>query len=292
MSRKVYITAAGHLSSMGLVAGVWALVNATANTKYVCEGTSDAYVSTARWLDIGQFCTAFATVCLVLYRQLRSEPDKPDLQLAVLVEVFGGVTALVFLTTVITTASVCSSNRCITSDAASDAMHGVDTDLFTRQVDHMIGLQTAKTTSTYTCNGHLDPWTFQSPSNYCESFIRGECGNSAGVITSERCLVFACSNLVPGDVARYTISMICMVLQMLAAAAMVVHERNLEPTGGNQPDAANGPDTMGQHTAQPAVAAALPEGINAHGDPRAGALRQRRTRGNIYYSSVSSNIDF
>jgi len=308
---KVQLALAGHLSAIGLVAGVWALVNASANTKYVCGGSSDAYVTTARWLDIGQFITAFATSSLVFIRQAAKDDSKSGPQLAVLAEVCGGLSALIFLTTVITTGSVCSNNKCITSEAAYNAMHGIETEPYHRQVNYMIGITpTANETGTmFPCGGNLDPYWFQSPINYCPTTINTPClGYGATVVTAERCLVFACSDLVPGGLARYTISTWCLILQTIAAVILAVHERG---TGqqSTTPMALPGQAHVGAQRsssgetplagipvrtakAQPSGSGATLEAETSSGTSTALRKRSTRKHNSVYYSSVADDIDF
>lgn len=225
MMTLVNLAIAGHMAAIGLVAGVWALVNATANTKYVCTGESDTYVTSAQWLDAGHFATAFATSCLVLYCQNEA---KATAQQARLAEVFCGLGGLIFLSTVITTASVCSNGDCITNAAVDLARFGNDRTTYNLQVKSMLGIKSGagSDVTQYPCGNLMSPTFFSTPRNYCASATvnAGSCETTT-VSSAERCLVYACSNLVPGDVTRYTISMVCLIVQVAGAAVLAVHLR-------------------------------------------------------------------
>jgi len=290
----VNLAFAGHLSAIGLVGGVWALVDATANTKYVCTDTSDTYVTSARWLDVGQFATAFATSCLVLYRQVKEntetpKPPKPaSPQFSVLVEVCAGLGILIYLTLVITTASVCGNNKCITSAAA--AAYGSDPTTYNAQVRAMVGgVAGAKAP----CGGALAPSWFNTPQNYCLEQLARQCDNSdsSSVIIAERCSVYACSNQVPGAIARSTISVICLVMQILAAAILAVYVQRKLPR--EHPMAVQVPAAPPVPTAPPKPLPVQGKGILEPG-PALGLPTQLRKRNRLgkVYTSVPNDLHF
>ena len=268
---------AGHLAAVGLVGGIWALVNATSNTKYVCADTSDTYVMSARWLDAGQFTTAFATSCMVLYRQWTN--NRPTPQFAVLVEVRGALGVLIYLILVVTTASVCGNDKCITDAAVSES--GRDPARFQRQASNMAGVSQSST-STYPCGNQLDPTWFDSPTNYCPIEIAQVCGQSddgSSGVTAERCLVFACSSQVPGVLERYILSMICLLAQILATVVLAVHvRRNLPAASISSPEDEPLLSTDAEQTQPVIVAGPAP------------SVRKRNRA--IPYSSPNPNLAF
>ena len=284
----VNLAFAGHLAAIGLVGGVWALVNATANTKYVCADTSDTYVMSARWLDAGQFATAFATSCLVLYRQVKGKEVRPSPQFAVLVELSGALGILVYVTLMITTASVCGNNKCITSAAASE--FDVNPTTYNVQVANMAG---ATNGSNGPCQGALIPSWFNTPQNYCPTAIAPECGtaDSGSIITAERCSVYACSNLVPGAIARYTISMICLVVQIMGAAVLAVRVRRELPTEVGDAAMARASAPLLPASAPPYPYPVEPPPLVVKKADDLPGLR-KRTRAGQFYTSVPDDLNF
>jgi len=225
-----YLAVGGALASLAVVAGIWALFDAAGHSKYVCGTDTDDTVTNARIMDIGHFVTAFLTLCLPLYRARWLErdsgsKDEPKPQLANLAAVVAFLSFLLLIISIVEHGSVCSENKCITSVAASNADSG-DYGLFNAQVGKMVGLSDTAGNA-FLCNHHLTPAYFRIAQDYCALNLGDlQCTTPmTDMGAAERCLVYACSDLVEGRLERYIFSLVSIMMQIAGAYLMVLYER-------------------------------------------------------------------
>jgi len=223
-----------------MVSGIWSLVDSLGKTKYVCASITDDAVKDAQALDVAHFITAFLTLCLPLYRlrwleqhdqPLKSNKKTPQLaNLAAVVGIFSfGLVMLI----AVKHGTVCSDNNCITNTAVSSALSN-DLNSFNAQVASMIGTTAPTESRVFMCNDALNPNFFRVAQNYCSISLKDLFCDSITSYNAERCLVYACSDLVPGRIERYVISLISMLLQISSVYFLILYERSrmMDPMAG------------------------------------------------------------
>ena len=235
MSNSIYyLGAAGSLASLALGPGIWALVDATTHTRQVCASTTDNHVKNAMILDFAQFFTCMLVFALPLYR-LRiyhgaenAQPPRhppPAGEITKLAYAFMFSSFAVLVSIVIISGLVCSDNNCITTDAANDAQVG-DYGTYHAQVHKMIGVGPNCLNTQF-----QQPGYFKVPNNYCPENVIStstSCGAATDPGGAEKCLVYACSNLVEGRQARFVTSLMGLLLQIIAMYLVLLFEQAVE----------------------------------------------------------------
>mgnify|MGYP003389394008 CR=1 FL=1 len=281
MSNSIYyLGAAGSLASLALGPGIWALVDATTHTRQVCASTTDNHVKNAMILDFAQFFTCMLVFALPLYRlriyhgaenaQLPRHPP-PSGEITKLAYAFMFSSFAVLVSIVIISGLVCSDNNCITTDAANDAQVQ-NNGPYHAQVHKMIGVKQSCTNG-----GSFQPAYFKVPNNYCPEnviSISASCGAATDPGGAEKCLVYACSNLVEGRQARFVTSLMGLLLQIIAMYLVLLFEQALEKT---------------QRRAT-AIITALP--VGADNDKDMMLRSELRRRVTVQHSSTPGKIEF
>lgn len=232
MSNSIYyLGAAGSLASLALGPGIWALVDATTHTRQVCASTTDSHVKNAMILDFAQFFTCMLVFALPLYRLRilhgaedaklpRDAPPSGEINKLAYAFMFSSFAVLVSI--VIIAGLVCADNNCITTDAANDAQVQ-EFGLYHSQVHKMIGVEHDCTSEQFKYPGY-----FKVPNNYCREnvvSIATSCGGATDPGGAEKCLVYACSNLVEGRQARFVTSLMGLLLQIIAMYLVLLFEQ-------------------------------------------------------------------
>jgi hypothetical protein len=245
MSNNIYyLGAAGSLASLALGPGIWALVDAATHTRQVCASTSDNDVKSAQILDFAQFATCLLVFALPLYRlrafhgaeggrEGREDKDAPPGTIAKVAYAFMFASFGLLVSIVIISGNVCGNNKCITTEAANDAQVQ-NGGTYRAQVVHMLGIDNP-------CAGqYFGPSYFKIAGNYCPENVKSSGNLCATKPThlggAEKCLVFACSNLVEGRQARFVISLVGLLLQIAAMYFIILFEQELTPP--EEPDTA------------------------------------------------------
>ena len=295
MNSSTYLTIAIYLSGGSFVGGLWALVEVASSVKYVCP-TSDNNdsVVTSMWLDTSRFATSFLAVCLSLYRVCGTDTKKRDRACAVASEISAAVTTVLLFTLLITTGTVCSDTKCLTTSAANDCTSSSSScSEFTTQVENMLQVENDIDALCKT------PDVWQVSVNYCPQqisvncFSAGEDSSSPQPYTSaEQCNVYACSNLVPGAIERYVVGVSCMVLSVAAFIALCVLERQLPAESDAHASSPRDSDTTEPPSGESQTTG--PEAAGMKQPMIATSLRQRRASGPgpAAYSRLPSSIDF
>jgi len=243
MSHNIYyLGVAGSLASLALGPGIWALVDASTHTRQVCASTSDNDVKNAQILDFAHFATCLLVFALPLYRLNLfgatkssdtdgTETKAPMIELAYAF-MFVSFGLLVGIVTISST--VCSNNNCITTDAAHTAQLN-EFGLYNAQLEKMLGVEGGGDASSAVCG--LNPSHFKVPGNYCPENLIGlpNCPNLETPGGAEKCLVFACNNLVEGRQSRFVISLVGLLLQIIATYFVILFENTpatLAPASG------------------------------------------------------------
>ncbi len=229
-SNIYYLGAAGSLASLALGPGIWALVDAATHTRQVCASTSDNDVKNAQILDFAHFATCMIVFALPMYklRKFRSEngtddskkTEAPMIELAYAC-MFSSFALLVSI--VIMSGAVCGNNNCITTNAAQNAQTQ-DFGVYNTQLVKMLGIEGDGENGSARCG--LNPSHFKVPGNYCQENLVGltNCPNVETPGGAEKCLVFACSNLVEGRQSRFIISLVGLLLQIIATYFVILFE--------------------------------------------------------------------
>jgi len=234
MSNSIYyLGAAGSLASLALGPGIWALVDAAAHTRQVCASTSDNLVNTAQILDFAHFATCLLVFALPLYRlrafrgtESERKEDKqkgaPPGAIAKVAYAFMFASFGLLVSIVIISGHVCGNNKCITTEAANDAQVQ-NGGTYRAQVVNMLGVDTRCVQTSFT------PTYFKIAGNYCPENVNKSLSTCSFKAThtggAEKCLVFACSNLVEGRQARFVISLVGLLLQIVAMYFVILFEQ-------------------------------------------------------------------
>ena len=254
-------------------AAAWSFVDAATNTKYMCIDNSDAYITASRALDWGQVLSGLSTIVLTLSISISSRPDKKS-NIDNWASATAAFTGIVIACNVLLSGTVCQSQTCLSSSSYKEANEMSDTVPFITEVHNMIGDNTGMISSNnWPCGGRLNPQFFTAPKNYCEETIREYCNILESPGQPYRCLVYTCSDIIPGATARYTLSMVALVTQLIICALIALHE--VQPGY----ELLQGDDEKGD-TSTSDIA------LNASG------LRQRRKPDTMFYSEKSKPIAF
>jgi hypothetical protein len=203
------------------------------------------------------------------------ETSAPMIELAYAL-MFASFGLLVSIVTISST--VCGDNSCITTNAANSAQVQ-DFGVYNAQLEKMLGVDGDGDTISARCG--LNPSHFKVPGNYCQENLIGlpNCPNVKTPGGAEKCLVFACSNLVEGRQSRFVISLVGLLLQIMATYFVILFE--------NTPAAPLAPAVaMGYMQVSAGVPAALPIGKPD------GLLKARRRRPLAHYSSRPGKLAF
>ena len=210
------------------------LVNLVSSAKYVCSDNSEPLIIGLKAIEWVVVFGACGTTLLALTHYQVTEKkrtsqanDQATLFYGCLLNLF--VVFLALMTyTILHFTSGCSS--CITQDSVDLAMRGTedatspDIAGFIMETSKMTG---ADNTGTYIDN-YLTPEWFQIPNNYCRTTLQSIPG-SVNTYTSshaERCLVYNCTNLVPGSSAQEGIFYAACSLELVACCLIAL--QNME----------------------------------------------------------------
>jgi len=205
-----------------LASAGWSFVDATSNTKYVCADSSDVYITASRALDWAQVASAISTIVLTLSVAITDRKERVHIENWVAAT--AGFTGVVIAVSALLTGTVCQSQGCVTSESATLAETEGHSLPFITEVNKMIGATTVPTAGYYPCFDKVNPMYFLSPLNWCPETLHEYCRTPMSTHQPYRCMVYTCSDLVPGATARYTLGMIGLVLQLAICGIIGLHE--------------------------------------------------------------------
>lgn len=211
--------ACGFVSSGAL----WSFIDAAASTKYICSESSDSLILASRAMDWFQAATAIWTLYLVYLQYCKSiSAEKRKTNSALSITVLGAYTIVHILTHISLRGHVCQNVGCVTSESAELARSGVNIVPYITEVLGMMDLESVNQ-NIWACNGRINPDFFVMPKNACPEKIAEVCPSSAfsaqdAPTQPYNCMIYACNDLVPGNVRRYTMSMAGLVFQLVICA--------------------------------------------------------------------------
>lgn len=226
----------------GLVAVnmIMSLLDATTQMKYICSSYSkNAFVIGAKTLDWFQFFTGLATLILV-YEKVDAKGEKADGKAeedasgqatnvstsadasedeALTIDESAKIIAVAIVTFVILAANVglngtvCKENTCLSREAMDLYATGKNGAPF---LDQVKGMTMADTTDGGGWCSEISPHYFVAPANACQEELERACPKyTYSSAQPYLCNIFACSDIVPGNQARYNQSMISLALQLV-----------------------------------------------------------------------------
>lgn len=227
--------ACGFVSSGAL----WSFIDAAASTKYICTESSDSHILASRVLDWFQAATAIWTLYLVYihYRVSTKPKTTPDNAFSIIA--LGVYTVVHILVHVSLRGHVCQHVGCVTSKSAELARTGISNVPYINEVFSMLDL-TTPTYSGWPCMSRINPDYFTMPRSSCPETIAEICQSAVwspqnAPAQAYRCMIYACNDLVPGNVRRYTMSMLGLVMQLVICAYLFSveegNEYNAVPVG-------------------------------------------------------------
>lgn len=212
---SIAFLACGFVSSGAL----WSFIDAAASTKYICSESSDSHILASRALDWFQAATAIWTLYLVYLAYRRQNQGTSN---ALPIIGLGVYTIVHILLHISLRGHVCQHVGCVTSKSAELARTGVNIVPYISEVLGMMDLA-SNDQSNWPCNGRINPDYFTMPRSACPETIAEICPSSAfsaqdAPAQPYRCMIYACNDLVPGNVRRYTMSMLGLVMQLVICA--------------------------------------------------------------------------
>lgn len=226
---------------------LWSFIDAAASTKYVCTESSDPLIVASRAMDWLQAATAIWTLYLVYayYRanfrhpvspsaKAEEKPDAHDNSTSIVA--LGVFTVIHILVHVSLRGSVCQHTGCVTSESAQLARSGQNIVPYITETLQMLDMTSNDPTS-WPCTGKINPDYFTMPRNACPEALPGVCVSAAWDATNApaqpyRCMIYACNDLVPGNVRRYTMSFLGLVMQLAICAVLFYVEGTHALSGG------------------------------------------------------------
>lgn len=210
------------LSGIGLACSAVAAVECITDVKYACTDTTDDMVSALRVLDVVRAVCGVLLCAVVAWGHSNQRMDKNAYKVY-----WSNIAAVLLLTLTCLFLGVVQQ-----SDACQKCIEGGrSTTDFQDDLNAMLG----GTDIGGTCLSTLTERDFNVPDMYCRDRIEmtvSQCSQSVGLpatIYAERCLVYACSNLVPGYTFRYLYGVVGMSCQIIACLTLMLSDTLIQP---------------------------------------------------------------